>query len=64
MTVDESSNAEAAYLWKILSEDEVKCIPFRFLHANCRISRSAPNVIQVLTNLVNVAILSSATEWN
>jgi hypothetical protein len=38
--VDKSSNAEAAHLWKALSEDEIKvnCSWFRVLHF--QISRS------------------------
>jgi len=41
MMVDESSNAEEAYIWKMLSEDVMEeCVP-------C----SPPSVIQVLTNM-------------
>lgn len=51
--VGESRNAEAAYLWKMLS------VPF----SPCQISHSAQSVIQVLKNLVKVAVVCSPTKW-
>jgi hypothetical protein len=46
--VDESSNAEAAHLWKTLSEDEVEveCSQFHFLR--CQINLSAQSLIEVI----------------
>jgi hypothetical protein len=46
--VDKSSNAEAAHLWKALSEDEIKvnCSWFRVLHF--QISRSFQSLIEVI----------------
>jgi hypothetical protein len=49
--VDKSSNAEAAHLWKALSEDEIKvnCSWFRVLHF--QISRSFQRLIEVIDEL-------------
>lgn len=59
---EERNNAETAHLWKMLSEGgmEVKWSPFRFPH--CQISRSTQDLIEMLTNLVQEAGLSSASE--
>jgi hypothetical protein len=49
--VDKSSNAEAAHLWKALSEDEIKvnCSWFRVLHF--QISRSFQSLNEVTDEL-------------
>ncbi|XP_057365383.1 centromere/kinetochore protein zw10 homolog [Daphnia carinata] len=59
---DERNSAETAHLWKMLSEGgmEIKWSPFRF--PPCQISRSTQDLIEMLTNLVQEAGLSSATE--
>ena len=60
-TVTQESG-ETAHLWKMLSEGglEMKWSPFVF--PNCQISRSTQELIELLSSLVNEAVLNGATE--
>jgi len=59
---DGAANETTAHLWKMLGEGgmEVKWSPFRF--PPCLVSRSAQELVELLTDLVREAGLSSTLE--